>query len=310
MPSRSALEGAVRYAEKQQHRSLAMKLIEMMQDEETADAGSDEDEVNSDTELQELMLKKGADQARQLLSVEAEEEWSQNSSSRMVALSKFGSESGGASNSGFVQLKPKAMGPRGGQSSMSVQSAVNAEDDEMDGEVVAIEDDDDNANDGCLRPKRMEHHLLSNKENSKNPFKVTEKAKKSTNQRIRESALKRKQYEVEDDEEDLIDVDGHDDAAKEEEEDKEAFTRYFEANRETLLEDNVDEIEVEADLVQIAKANYAKLPEAEKKKWQKLAAKRLAKQSAKRSKQAEKKAAAEAEAPKVNKITNFFGRSN
>lgn len=305
MPNRSALEGAVRYAERQQHRTLAMKLIEMMKDED-ADADSDEDEVNSDTELAELMVRKGADQARQLLSVEAEEE-SQSSSSRMVALSKFGSDS--VSNSGFVQLKPKPMGARGGQSSMSVQSTPNVEDDEMDGEVVAIEDDDDNANDGCLRPKRMDHLLVSNKENAKNPFKVTEKAKKSTNQRMRESALKRKQYEVEDEEE-VIDLDDQSNGAQEEEEDSEAFKRYYESNRDTLLEDNMDAVEEEADLIQVAKTNYAKLSEGEKKKWQKLAAKQAAKKSAKRSKQAEKKAAAEAQAPKVNKITNFFGRSN
>lgn len=296
MPNRSAIEGAVRYAERQQHRSLAMKLIEMMQDEETPD-GSDEDEVNSDTELQELMLRKGADRARELLSVEAEEE-SQSSSSRMVALSKFGSDSCGASNSGFVQLKPKAMGPRGGQNSISVQSTP-AEEDDMDGEVVAIDDDDENANDGCLRPKRVD--LVNNKENAKNPFKVSEKAKKSANQRIRESALKRKQYE-EEDEEEIIEVD-------EEEEEDSGFMCYFKTNRETLIHDNIDDIEVEADLVKIAKANYAKLSEAEKKKWQKLATKKMARKSAKRSKQAEKKAAAEAEAPKVNKITNFF-RSN
>lgn len=330
MPNRGALEGAVRYAERQKHRSLAMKLIEMMQDEETADGESDLDEQNSDTELQELMVRKSADQARQLLALTEEEE-SQNSNSRMVALAKLTSasgESGSATGNstggggGFVQLKPKALGMRGQDNSVSMQSTINYldddDDDDIGGKVVALgeDDDDDNANDGSfLRPMRMTSRQASNKENGgKNPFKVVTADKnknKSTNQRMRESALKRKKFEVEaeeedEDEEEAITGEDSNDGG-------EAFKNYLKSVRDQLLEDNIEEIETEDDLLAVAKVNFGKLSEAEKRKLKKgsLISKRSAKQSSsKRSKQAELKKTAEAEAPKVNKITNFFGRNN
>ncbi|OTF81844.1 WD domain containing protein, partial [Euroglyphus maynei] len=54
LPNSQALEGAVRYAERQRHRSLAMKLVEMIQEGDENDNNVDDDR-NSDVELQELM---------------------------------------------------------------------------------------------------------------------------------------------------------------------------------------------------------------------------------------------------------------
>ncbi len=51
--------------------------------------------------------------------------------------------------------------------------------------------------------------------------------------------------------------------------DDEEFDHFFEANREQLLEDHIDEIEEELDLIQVAKRIFSKLPKKDQNKWKK-----------------------------------------
>ncbi len=58
---------------------------------------------------------------------------------------------------------------------------------------------------------------------------------------------------------------------KNEEKDDEKFDHFFEANREQLLENHIDEIEEELDLIQVAKRIFNKLPKKDQNKWKKQA---------------------------------------
>lgn len=96
MPDRNALEGAVRYAERQRHRSLALKLLEMVEE-----LGEEEEEGdNSDTELHQLATARRADRLRQVLPERDQPEHS------VVSLAKTGAAGG-------VSLRPKRLAHTG-----------------------------------------------------------------------------------------------------------------------------------------------------------------------------------------------------
>lgn len=84
LPNQSALEGAVRYADRQGHRSLASKLAEMIELEENGEVSGD-DEANSDTELDTFANRMNADRLNRLL--KERQEFAEDSNS-MISLVK------------------------------------------------------------------------------------------------------------------------------------------------------------------------------------------------------------------------------
>ncbi|KAH9425122.1 chromosome transmission fidelity 4 [Dermatophagoides pteronyssinus] len=178
LPNSQALEGAVRYAERQRHRSLAMKLVEMIQEgDENDDA---DDDQNSDVELQELMSKKNAERLRQLLKDD-----NRHDSTNLISLTKIDQ----SNNSNYTSLKPKSLKNSTKNQERSVPLTIVSDDDNDDnGQNIEEEED-------ALRPKK-----LALPSNQKNPFKVQNHNRPKNNL----NSNKRKQIEESDDDDDNV----------------------------------------------------------------------------------------------------------
>ena len=151
MPNRNALEGAVRYAERQHHRSLAMKLVEMIDDNENDD---NDDEQNSETELQELLTRKQIDRLRQFVP-------DTNGHESMISLTKITDNN----KLNVASLKPKNLNSKSGP------VLINNDNDDDVNSDADIDDETDS---------------LTSRNSFQNPFKRT--TKKSTERKKRKNS--------------------------------------------------------------------------------------------------------------------------
>lgn len=270
LPNGQALEGAVRYAERQRFRSLALKLVDMMQDFED-ELVQEEDEQNSDTEIEKLMTKKQADKIREILK-------DKNDQNSMISLVKDSDQEI------FTSLKPKSM-------KKDEKKYENNEKESEDIENI-IEDN--------VEASPIEKSNYENRTGHRNPFSVQKNKRKqidsdeddSTNADLNECDLIRIQENV--DVANLINCDDDDD-------DDVGFKYFFEENRLRLFEEQTEEIEDEENLLIIAKAKYEQLTLKQKTKWRKKALK-----SEKISKKSKLIKTSNQSIEKSNKITNFF----
>lgn len=295
LPNSQALEGAVRYAERQRHRSLAMKLVEMIQEgDDNGNNDDDDDDQNSDVELQELMTKKNADRLRKLLKDNCD---ARQDSSSLISLAKI-DRSNNLSNH-YTSVKPK-----------SLRKSTTEPEQRTNGPITIISDDDDDNDqdeDDILRPKK-----LTISANEKNPFKVRNHQKNNSS-----NQGKRKQIEESDDDhvhsgdndEDQIIINNDDnedlESVNNPDTDK-AFHCYYNEKRFEIFEKHSgEEILNEQDLIEIAKQQFSKLSDKQRSKWMKKAASTVANVvKKKRSKANENNEA------KTNKITNFFAKKS
>lgn len=287
MPNRNALEGAVRYAEKQRHRNLAMKIVEMIQEDDDNGREESEDEHNSDTELQDLMVQKGADRARQLMREQIADVEESNTMISLTKFEQFSTRSGSSTNQKEVTLD-----------FTSISKKVSKEKNALPRDDDTLSKDDEQE---VLRPV-----AVNNVKSGKNPF-----ASKMKNKPISSRNTKRFHEDSEEEHESIIaDSNESNDAANGDihDEDSIAFTNFFEENRVTIYEnysnnENEQEIGSEQELIKVARAQFDSLSKAEKKKW------RNNKKSAKPSKKAKASSSSangDNHEASSNKITNFF----
>lgn len=295
LPNSQALEGAVRYAERQRHRSLAMKLVEMIQEgDDNGNNDDDDDDQNSDVELQELMTKKNADRLRKLLKDNCD---ARQDSASLISLAKI-DQSNNLSNH-YTSVKPK-----------SLRKSTTEPEQRTNGPITIISDDDDDNDqdeDDILRPKK-----LTISANEKNPFKVRNHQKNNSS-----NQGKRKQIEESDDDhvhsgdndEDQIIINNDDnedlESVNNPDTDK-AFHCYYNEKRFEIFEKHSgEEILNEQDLIEIAKQQFSKLSDKQRSKWMKKAASTVANVVKKKRSKANENSEA-----KTNKITNFFAKKS
>jgi hypothetical protein len=229
MPNPRAVEGAIKYAERQRRRSLAQKLSEIAQQKLEEELNDEFD--NNEDECEVIEQKSN----------------------------QFIRNSNVLQSNDDLQLKPKPL-RKEPQMLEDSNSKFQASESESDAEVKTVtntrsktpdideqEEDEDNSNDSLsLKPKAVKKVTI----NKSNPFKVS-------NNSVNRINNKRKK-----------DSDSEDEISDDEEKSRDGFKRFYKEMKQIIKDDNSD-VEDERDLIEIAKQQFNQLDSSERKSWAK-----------------------------------------